>query len=196
MGATGNARKAPCVLAPAPIWTSSPRINAPRQGAATGDFTRLWQVTAASFLNDARFASRSQLPPFQYPGDRYVVSKAAAVERYLVNALQNDAAPLSGARILVIEDEFLIATVVEDVLKRAGAREVVIALSPREGRDALAAAEPIDAAVIDIQLAEGNRCRVCARGSRVQALNSDRIPHRLRKRSRATGAVFSGSRVD
>ena len=51
-----------------------------------------------------------------------MVSKAAAVERYLVNALQNDAAPLSGARILVIEDEFLIATVVEDVLKRAGAR--------------------------------------------------------------------------
>jgi CheY-like chemotaxis protein len=95
------------------------------------------------------------LPPFQYSEDRYVVSKAAAVERHLVNAPQNDAGPLSGARILVIEDVFLIATVVEDVLKRAGAREVVIALSPREGRDALTAAEPIDAAVIDIQLAEG-----------------------------------------
>jgi CheY-like chemotaxis protein len=84
-----------------------------------------------------------------------MVSKAAAVERHLGSSPQNDAGPVSGARILVIEDEFLIATVVEDVLKQAGAREVVIALSPQEGRDALTAAEPIDAAVFDIQLAEG-----------------------------------------
>jgi CheY-like chemotaxis protein len=84
-----------------------------------------------------------------------VVCKAAAVEADQVNSTQSEAGPLKGARILVIEDEFLIATVVEDVLKDAGAREVVIALSTKEGIDALAAAEPIDAAVIDIQLAEG-----------------------------------------
>jgi CheY-like chemotaxis protein len=84
-----------------------------------------------------------------------MVCRAVAVEADHVNATQSEAGPLKGARILVIEDEFLIATVVEDVLKDAGARQVVIALNLKEGHDALAASEPIDAAVIDIQLADG-----------------------------------------
>jgi CheY-like chemotaxis protein len=84
-----------------------------------------------------------------------IVDKAVTVEYRLVSSAHSDARPLEGARILVIEDEFLIATVVEDVLKDAGARAVVIALSPKEGHDALAATEAIDAAVIDIQLSEG-----------------------------------------
>ena len=46
-----------------------------------------------------------------------MVCRAVAVEAYHVNATQSEAGPLKGARILVIEDEFLIATVVEDVLK-------------------------------------------------------------------------------
>jgi hypothetical protein len=58
-----------------------------------------------------------------------MVCRAVAVEADHVNATQSEAGPLKGARILVIEDEFLIATVVEDVLKDAGARQVVIALN-------------------------------------------------------------------
>jgi CheY-like chemotaxis protein len=62
--------------------------------------------------------------------------------------------PLDGTRVLVIEDEFLIASVVEDALLRAGAREVAIALNPEEGCRALGGIATFDAAVIDIQLAE------------------------------------------
>jgi CheY-like chemotaxis protein len=63
---------------------------------------------------------------------------------------------LRGTRILVVEDEFLIATVVEDILKEAGAREVVIAMGAGEAREVLSDAGAIDAAVIDIQLNEGD----------------------------------------
>jgi DNA-binding response OmpR family regulator len=71
-----------------------------------------------------------------------------------VTPVVNEETPLDGTRILVIEDEFLIASAVEDALLRAGAREVAIALSPDEGRRALAGVPAFDAAIIDIQLAE------------------------------------------
>jgi CheY-like chemotaxis protein len=63
--------------------------------------------------------------------------------------------PLLGTRILVIEDEFLIATVIEDVLRQAGAEDVVIAVSMQETREALAE-RILDIALIDIQLDEGS----------------------------------------
>ena len=63
--------------------------------------------------------------------------------------------PLLGTRILVIEDEFLIATVIEDVLRQAGAEEVVIAVNMQEAREALAG-RTLDIAMIDIQLDEGS----------------------------------------
>ena len=63
--------------------------------------------------------------------------------------------PLQGTRILVIEDEFLIATVIEDVLRQAGAEEVVIAVNMQEAREALAE-RTLDIAMIDIQLDEGS----------------------------------------
>jgi CheY-like chemotaxis protein len=63
--------------------------------------------------------------------------------------------PLQGTRILVIEDEFLIATVIEDVLRQAGAEEVVIAVNMQEAREALTECT-LDIAMIDIQLDEGS----------------------------------------
>jgi CheY-like chemotaxis protein len=63
--------------------------------------------------------------------------------------------PLQGTRILVIEDEFLIATVVEDILRQAGAGDVVIAVNMQEARKALAE-RTLDLAMIDIQLDEGS----------------------------------------
>jgi CheY-like chemotaxis protein len=62
--------------------------------------------------------------------------------------------PLQGTRILVIEDEFLIATVIEDILRQAGAEEVVIAVTMQEARAALAE-RTLDIAMIDMQLDEG-----------------------------------------
>jgi CheY-like chemotaxis protein len=54
----------------------------------------------------------------------------------------------------VIEDEFLIATVIEDVLRQAGADEVLIAVNMQEARAALAE-RTLDIAMIDMQLDEG-----------------------------------------
>ena len=62
--------------------------------------------------------------------------------------------PLQGSRILVIEDEFLIATVIEDILRQAGAEEVLIAVNMQEARAALAE-HTLDIAMIDMQLDEG-----------------------------------------
>jgi CheY-like chemotaxis protein len=62
--------------------------------------------------------------------------------------------PLQGSRILVIEDEFLIATVIEDILRQAGAEEVLIAVNMQEARAALAE-RTLDIAMIDMQLDEG-----------------------------------------
>jgi CheY-like chemotaxis protein len=62
--------------------------------------------------------------------------------------------PLLGTRILVIEDEFLIATVIEDILRQAGAEDVVIAVNMQEAREALAE-RALDIAMIDMQLDEG-----------------------------------------
>jgi CheY-like chemotaxis protein len=59
--------------------------------------------------------------------------------------------PLQGTRILVIDDEFLIATVIEDILRQAGAEDVVIAVNMQEAREALAE-RTLDLAMIDIQL--------------------------------------------
>jgi CheY-like chemotaxis protein len=82
-----------------------------------------------------------------------MVSTAATLE--ILPVSRGAVGPLHGTRILVIEDEFLIATVIEDVLRDAGAGEVVVALTQKESHDALAAATPFDAAVVDIQLAAG-----------------------------------------
>ncbi len=63
--------------------------------------------------------------------------------------------PLQGTRILVIEDEFLIATVIEDILRQAGAQEVIIAVNMQEAREALVE-RALDIAMIDIQLDDGS----------------------------------------
>ena len=62
---------------------------------------------------------------------------------------------LRGTRILVIEDEFLIATVIEDVVRQAGAQEVIIAVNMQEARVALAE-RALDLAIIDMHLDEGS----------------------------------------
>src|SRR5215471_13449254 len=85
-----------------------------------------------------------------------MVWQATAPETSPVSSDHRGTGPLNGARILVIEDEFLIATVAEDVLRDAGAGEIVVALTLQQAHDALAQPLPFDAAVIDIQLAEGS----------------------------------------
>lgn len=57
--------------------------------------------------------------------------------------------PLSGLRILVLEDEALIALDVEQLCKDHGAGDVVIASNLREAQQA---SLPYDAAIIDIML--------------------------------------------
>nr|WP_158282770.1 response regulator [Aminobacter sp. AP02] len=57
--------------------------------------------------------------------------------------------PLSGLRILVLEDEALIALDVEQLCRDNGAGEVAIASNLREAQQA---SQPYDAAIIDVML--------------------------------------------
>jgi DNA-binding response OmpR family regulator len=58
---------------------------------------------------------------------------------------------LSGMRILVVEDEPIIAMTLEDSLIELGA-EPIVAGTLEQARTALAGAEPIDAAVLDVNV--------------------------------------------
>lgn len=68
--------------------------------------------------------------------------------------------PLEGKRILVIEDEALVAVMIEDMLAEAGATVIGPAMSVAAGL-ALAELETIDAAVLDVNL-RGERIDVVA----------------------------------
>jgi DNA-binding response OmpR family regulator len=61
-------------------------------------------------------------------------------------------AALEGARVLVVEDEYLVATLIEEILKSAGC--IVMGPIPRvpEALDALDD-DDVDAAVLDVNLA-------------------------------------------
>jgi CheY-like chemotaxis protein len=61
---------------------------------------------------------------------------------------------LDGRRILVVEDEAVIALWVEDVLKQAGATVIGPVASVREAL-ALAEREPFDCAVLDYKMPDG-----------------------------------------
>ena len=60
----------------------------------------------------------------------------------------------AGRRVLVAEDEFVIALEIGDVLRRAGYEVVGPAATAGEAAR-LAAAEPLDAAVLDLELRDG-----------------------------------------
>lgn len=62
--------------------------------------------------------------------------------------------PLPGCRILVVEDEILIALTTQDMLRDAGA-EVDIATRASEAADYLCASHRFDGAVIDLNLGDG-----------------------------------------
>jgi DNA-binding response OmpR family regulator len=64
-------------------------------------------------------------------------------------------APLRGCRILVVEDEILIALTAQDTLTDAGAAEIVIATRSGEAATYLAESHAFDAAVIDLNLGAG-----------------------------------------
>jgi DNA-binding NtrC family response regulator len=61
---------------------------------------------------------------------------------------------LCGRRILVVEDEILIALTAQDMLTDAGA-DVVIATCASEATDQLSGSHPLDAAIIDLNLGHG-----------------------------------------
>jgi len=63
---------------------------------------------------------------------------------------------LHGCRILVVEDEVLIALTAQDMLTDAGAAHVVIATRASEAADHLCGTDPFDGAIIDLNL--GNGC--------------------------------------
>jgi CheY-like chemotaxis protein len=61
-------------------------------------------------------------------------------------------AALRGRRVLVVEDQFLLADLAEDILKEAGAAEVRIAADMKQALEMIERAPPIDVAAVDINL--------------------------------------------
>ena len=61
--------------------------------------------------------------------------------------------PLSGRRVLVVEDEPLVAMLLEAILEDMGCTPVGPAASVDDGLAILAGGEPIDAALLDVNVA-------------------------------------------
>lgn len=62
-----------------------------------------------------------------------------------------EATPLSGRRILIVEDEMLVSMVIEEALKDLGCN-IVGPVATRTQALALAKAEPLDGALLDVNL--------------------------------------------
>ncbi len=81
----------------------------------------------------------------------------------------NGAGPLAGRRVLIVEDEAMVAMLVEDVLLDAGAEVAGPAATAVEALALIAAVRP-DAAVVDINLGDHTSDTVTA------ALSSHGVP--------------------
>jgi DNA-binding LytR/AlgR family response regulator len=62
--------------------------------------------------------------------------------------------PLAGLKLLVVDDQFLVASLAEDIVLEAGAHEAVIATNESEARTALERPDRFDGAVIDVNLGD------------------------------------------
>ena len=67
------------------------------------------------------------------------------------NSPDIDGAPLTGRRILIVEDETLVSMVIEEALKDLGC-DIVGPAATRDRALALAKAEPLDGALLDVNL--------------------------------------------
>jgi DNA-binding NtrC family response regulator len=70
--------------------------------------------------------------------------------------LKKDGAMLAGFRVLVVEDEALIALSISEMLTEAEGVPVGPASSVREARQLIKGAAMLDAAVLDVNLADGS----------------------------------------
>jgi CheY-like chemotaxis protein len=79
-------------------------------------------------------------------------------------------APLCGLKVLVVEDEMLIAIDIEDILRRGGAQVLGPVPTVRQGLHLLQT-EPLDVALLDVHLRDGLVTRLA------EALRSRSIPY-------------------
>lgn len=76
--------------------------------------------------------------------------------------LADDVAFLAGKRCLVLDDEYLVALDIQQILEAAGAMDVTIARSATEAMGILAADSSFDFAVFDIRLGGDNSMTIAA----------------------------------
>jgi CheY-like chemotaxis protein len=69
--------------------------------------------------------------------------------------------PLAGHRILIVEDEMMIAIMLEDMLEELGGKVAGVAGKPGQAL-ALIGATPIDAAILDVNLDGQNSYEIAA----------------------------------
>lgn len=70
--------------------------------------------------------------------------------------------PLSGQRILIVEDEMMIAVMLEDMLEELGCQVAAVAAKPVQALAIIAAEQPIDAAILDVNLDGQNSYEIAA----------------------------------
>ena len=78
--------------------------------------------------------------------------------------------PLSGQNILIVEDEMMVAVMLEDMLEEIGCKVAGIAAKPSQALEIIRAEQPIDAAILDLNLNGHNSYEIAA------ALEARRIP--------------------
>ena len=86
------------------------------------------------------------------------------------NERRGGAELLSGKRVLVVEDEFLIALDIQRILESAGVQTVELTSRVAQALDCIASKGAFDAAVLDLKLDRENSAPVAER------LQGDKVP--------------------
>ncbi len=79
--------------------------------------------------------------------------------------------PLSGQSVLIVEDEMMIAVMLEDMLEEIGCTVAGVAAKPAQALDILGTGKAIDAAILDLNLSGHNSYEIAA------ALDARGIPY-------------------
>jgi CheY-like chemotaxis protein len=104
-------------------------------------------------LNDStRCTRKSSITEPIDTAERVLMAEPPNHQRPRENGAENSARPLAGLRCLVLDDEFLIALDIQQILEAAGAAAVVCVSSAEAALAALQSEPPFALAVLDILL--------------------------------------------
>ncbi len=110
--------------------------------------------------------------------------------------------PLAGRRVLVVEDQFLVADYVQQLLEEAGAIVVGPVASEERALPLIGHGDPLDAAILDVRLGSGTSAKVANALARplvpfivVTGYGRDGLPPELRNAPYLTKPIHSSDLV-